>query len=114
MRLAWLRDDASINDYFFGDGFSFHLRDLNFRHRGSLFFLMPDSKALCDPDQRAKNQNDRNCGDDDLSLFHLACNVLFIGRYRPDATSNAVCASSNCSWSLISWIRFCSKLLRAV
>jgi hypothetical protein len=80
MRLAWLRDDASVDDYFFGYGFSFDLRNLNFRNRASLFFLFSNSKALCDPGKRAYNQDDHNYTDDDSFLSHLACKALFIGR----------------------------------
>jgi len=80
MRLAGLGDHASVNNHFFGDGFSFHFRDLHLRDRASLFFLFSNPESLRDPNKAADNQHDRDHANDDSFLFHLGCNTLFVGR----------------------------------
>jgi len=51
MRFARLRNNASVNDYFFGDRFSFHFCNLHFRDRTSGLLLFPDAESLRDPDE---------------------------------------------------------------
>ena len=80
MRLARLRDHASVNDHFFNDGFSFHFRDLHFGNRAGLFFLFSNTESLRDPDKSANDQNKRDRTDDESRSFHLGCNIAFVGR----------------------------------
>jgi hypothetical protein len=79
MRLAGLRDYASVNDYFFGDGFSFDFRDLHLRDRSGLFLFLFNAESLRDPYKAGDDYHDRDGADDDSFPFHL-CNALFIGR----------------------------------
>src|SRR6266516_4465376 len=102
MRFSRLGDYASVDNHVFSDGFAFHFRDLHLRNRASLFLLFSKSKLLSEPRKAGYDHHERDYADDDSSPLHLVCNALLIGTYRPEAISRAMCASSNCSWSLIS------------
>jgi hypothetical protein len=79
MRFARLRDNASVNDYFFGDRFSFHFCNLHFRDWTSGLLLFPNAESLRDPDERSDNDK-HNRRDDNSFLVHLAFNAAFDGR----------------------------------
>ena len=79
MRLAGLRDHASINDHFFVDGFSFHLRDLHLWNGPGLFLFFFNPESLRDPNKASDDYHDCHGAHDDSFPFHL-CNALFIGR----------------------------------
>src|SRR5947207_14814960 len=100
MRFAGLRHYASINDHFFGDGFSFQFRDFHLWNRASLLLFFSKLELLRDPGKPADDQHDHDSADDDSLLSHLACNTFFVGRSRPEAVSSAVCAPSIRSWGL--------------
>src|SRR5207247_9797403 len=94
MRFAWLRHYASVNNHFFGDRFSFHFHDLDLGNRSGLFLFLSNDEPLGDPDKPRNNQYDRERPDNDLFLFHLGCNDLFILRYMLDSISSNMWQSS--------------------
>jgi hypothetical protein len=79
MSFAGLRDYASVNDHFFGDCFSFQLRNLHVRGGASRLFLFPDTEPLLEPNDSNDDQDEHDRADDD-SFFHFVFSAAFIGR----------------------------------
>ena len=111
MCLTRLRDHAPVNNHFFADRFPFHFRHLHLRNRSARFLLAAGAESLHEISKPGDDEDDDRSDED--SLFHRKFIAALDGKKRPEAISSAVCASSNCSWSLINWILFWSKLFRA-
>src|SRR6266576_4089531 len=112
MRLARLRDHAAVGDQLLRNVFPLNRRHLHTRDWFG-FFLAASADEMLPGAVGGKYDHDGEQQRASNSL-HFKCMAAFDGRKQPEAISNAVCASSSCSCSLINWIRFCSRLLRAV